>query len=158
MTGDRWAPKPLIGIILIVRDMDDATIAAKRHDAAAVEYVAARSAYESAVMGGDTDSRRAAQARMDAAASAYVDTLNAVVEARKAAVPSFEALLGDATMQADADSLILASIVAYSTAKPASAGLPARPTATHGHRSDRFKAGGWTRFSSDTAEGLTAAR
>lgn len=140
-----------------LRDMDDATIAAKRHDAAAVEYVAARSAYESAVMGGDAESRRTAQARMDAAAAAYVQTLTAVVEARKAAVPSFEALLADGTMQVDADSLILASIVAYSTAKPASAGRPAPPKATHRHWSDRLKVGGWTTFSSDTAAALTAA-
>lgn len=138
--------------------MDDATIAAKRHDAAAVEYVAARSAYESAVMCGDAETRHAAQARMDAAASAYVETLTAVVQARKAAMPSFEALLGDATIQVDADLLILASIVAYSTAKPASAGRPASPNATHRHLSDRLKVGGWTRFSSDTAAALTAAR
>ena len=138
--------------------MDDATIAAKRHDAAAVEYVAARSAYEIVVMGGDLETRRAAQARMDVAASAYVETLTALVEARKAAVPSFEALLGDATMQVDADSLILASIIAYSTAKPASAGRPASASVTHRHRSDRLKAGGWTTFSSDTAAALTASR
>lgn len=144
-----------MGILWIVRDMDDATIAAKRHDAAAVAYVAARSAYESAVLGGDAETRRAAQTRMDAAASAFVETLIEVVEARRAAVPSFEALLSDATMQVDADSLILASIVAYSTARPASAGRPACPTATHRHRSDRLKVGGWTTFSSDTAAALT---
>lgn len=138
--------------------MDDATIAAKRHDAAAVEYVAARSAYECAVMGGDADTRRAAQARMDAAASAYVETLTAVVAARKAAVPSFEALLADATTQVDAESLILESIVAYSAAKPASAGRPAFPSAGHRHGSDRLKVGGWTPFSSDTAAALTASR
>lgn len=138
--------------------MDDVTIAAKRHDVAAVEYVAARSAYESAVMGGDGETRRAAQARMDAAASAYVETLTTVVAARKAAIPVFEALLGDATTQVDADSVILASIVAYSTATPATAGRPTFPTSAHRQRSDRLKVGGWTAFSRSTAAALTAAK
>lgn len=146
-----------MGILWTVKDMDDVTIAAKRHDAAAVEYVAARSAYENAVMAVDAEARRAAQSRLDAAASDYVETLTVVVAARKAAVPSFEALLGDATLQMDADSLILASIVAYSTAKPASAGRPASPAAAPRHLADRLMVGGWTSFSWDTAAALTAA-
>lgn len=138
--------------------MDEVTIAAKRHDAAAVAYVTARANYESAVMSGDEQIRRAAQAQMDAAAQAYVETLTAVVEARRAAVPPFEALLGDPTMQVDEDSLVLASIVAYSTARPASAGRPSSPTTSRWHGSNRLRVGGWTKFSSDTASALTGAR
>lgn len=135
--------------------MDDATIAAKRHDSAAVAYVAARSAYESAVMGGDKEARRAGKARMDSAAAAYVETLVAVVTARKAAMPSFEGLLADSTMQVDPDSVVLASIVAHSSAKPATAARPAASHSSHRHHIDGLNTGGWTKFSSETAAALT---
>lgn len=146
------------GIIWIVTEMDDASIAAKRHDAAAAEYVAARSAYESAVMSGDQATRRTFQERMDAAATAYVETLAEVVAARKAAVPSFEALLADGTMQVDPDSIILDSIVAHSRAKPATAGRPTPPAVGHRQCPELVNLGGWTTFSSQTAAALTAAR
>ena len=153
-----------VGILWNVRDMDDATIAAKAHDAAAVAYVEARAAYEAVVMGGDIDARAAARARMDAAASVYTETLTAVVAARKAAMPSFEALLADPAMQLDADSMILASIVEYSSAKPATAArpaassVPASSPTTQPRRYDLLNAGGLSSFLSDTADALTAAR
>ncbi len=144
------------GILWSVKDIEDAAIAAKRHDAAAVAYVAARSAYEDAVMGYAKEARQAAKARVDSAAAAYVETLAAVVTARKAAMPSFEALLADSTIQADPDSIVLASIVAHSNPKPATAARPAPSHSSHQHRTDRFNMGGWTKFSSETAAALTA--
>lgn len=92
-------------------DREALTDATKRHDVDAVEYVKARTAYESAVMGGGAEARHAAQERLDAAAVAYTKSLTALVAARKATVPSFEVLVADPIMQVDSDSLVLASII-----------------------------------------------
>ena len=106
-----------------MRDVDTGTMAAE-HDAAAAEYAAASAAYESALMSHDAVQKSATQERLRAAGDAYARTLKDLVAARRAAVPTFDELLRDSTMQADPGALVLESILAYALAEPASAGRP----------------------------------
>jgi hypothetical protein len=102
--------------------------AAQAHEVATRAYLLARSDYETAVQTHDPGDRRrqAAATHMNETAGEYSRTLLDLVAERRAAVPSFEVLLMDPTMQVDPESVVLASILAYSQAKPATAGLPVR--------------------------------
>lgn len=104
-----------------------AEVAAK-HEAAAAEFAEASSEYEAALLSRDRVRRAAADSRLRTANDHFARTLADLVAARRALVPSFEALLHDPAMQPDHDSAVLASIVAYAAAAPASAGSPVRAT------------------------------
>lgn len=98
------------------------------HAEAAAAFATASDAYEAALQRHDEIARKAAHERLREASDEVSRTLSALVEARRATVPSFEVLLTDPTIQPDPDSVVLksmlASIEAYRAAKPASAGRP----------------------------------
>jgi len=104
--------------------MNDVDIAKKLYDEAAAAYVGASAAYEAAMMstGAPRDSEVAAQYRRAGDESAWA--MQALVRARKAQAPSFEALLTDPAVQVDPNGEILESILSYTEAPPASAGMP----------------------------------
>ena len=100
--------------------------AAAKHEAAAAEFAEASSEYEAALLSRDPARRAAADARLQSANGHFAKTLAELVAARRSLVPSFEALLHDPATQPDQESAVLASIVAYAAAAPASAGSPIR--------------------------------
>lgn len=104
--------------------MNDVEIAHKLYDEAAAAYLEASAAYEAALMstGAPRDSAEALRYRRAGDDSACA--LQALVRARKAHAPSFEALLTDPAVQVDPHGETLESILSYDAAPPASAGLP----------------------------------
>lgn len=104
--------------------MNDVDIAKKLYDEAAAAYAEASAAYEAAMMstGAPRGSEVAAHYRRAGDESARA--LQDLVRARKAQVPSFEALLTDPAVQLDPNGEILDSILSYTEAAPASAGMP----------------------------------
>ncbi len=102
---------------------------AERRDSdevAAAHRAAASADYESALLAGDSE--RAAQAR-EGLRQANADYANRLVDrarAERRALPDFEALLADPTFHADPQAVVLASIVAYAAAEPATVSVPSR--------------------------------
>jgi hypothetical protein len=148
-----------------VGDMNLVTIAQKAHDAAAMHYSEACAEYEAAAMSHQQDLRSRAEEQLQRASQEYARTMADLVAARRAATPSFEDLLRDPTFQSDPQSAVLASILAYSQAAPASAGLPVGTAPTFGHRQFEFplivnpvrSVAGLVVVRSDTPSSLTAA-
>lgn len=89
--------------------------------AARLEYDLALARLENAYQGGDDDERTAASEVHRAAGEKWARAL-----AAKVASTSFEQILADPTSQMDPNGEILASIIAYQNAKPASASAPIR--------------------------------
>lgn len=104
--------------------MNDVEIAQKLYDEAAAAYIEASGDYEAAVMSTGAPRESEVAVRYRDAAEESARALQQLVRARKAQVPSFEALLTDPAVQVDPSGDILSSILMYTTAAPASAGLP----------------------------------
>lgn len=104
--------------------MNDVEIAQKFYDEAAAAYVEASAAYEAAMMSTGAPRGSEVACRYRQAGDDSARALQALVRARKAQAPSFEALLTDPAMQIDPHSEILDSIMSYTSAAPASAGMP----------------------------------
>lgn len=106
--------------------------AKERHRAATAEFTTATAAYESALMSGDEDAIAVADARLTAADRTYSETLAALVRRRsvRLALPSFAEMLTHPWTQPPEPTkeAILASIQEYANAKPATAGMPFRPS------------------------------
>jgi hypothetical protein len=104
--------------------MDELLVAEKLHREAAASYERASAKYEVAAMSGDESARQAAERVLLVSGDAYARTAAEMISARKRCAPTFEQLLRDPRTQMDPGSEILASILDYAAAKPASAGLP----------------------------------
>lgn len=105
---------------------------AKRRDsdeAAASRRAAASADYESALLAGDADRAAKASDSLREANANYANRLVDRVRSERRALPDFEALLSDPTFPADPESLVLASIVAYAAAEPATVSVPSRRAA-----------------------------
>jgi hypothetical protein len=140
-----------------VGDVTDLQKAQQLHANAAAAFERATAQFEAAVIRGDRDTIRTAGLDLDAASEQEARAGAALAAARRATAPSFDRLLADPTQQLDARSRILASIVAYATAVPASAGKPL-PAVTVELRSRPGEPHVWHSGTvSGTAEPLTAA-
>jgi hypothetical protein len=106
---------------------------------AASDHAAATSAFEAALLSGDPDRIAAAREDLRAQQGSYAQARMDAVAGRRL-LPSFEDLLASPTVQADPQSLILASIVAYAAAQPASAAMPA-PRFTAAGQNPRYLGG-----------------
>lgn len=104
--------------------MNDVEIAQKLYDEAAAAYIQASGDYEAAVMSTGASRASDVATRYREAGDESAQALQRLVRARKAQAPSFEALLTDPAVQVDPAGDILSSITMYSSAAPASAGLP----------------------------------
>lgn len=102
----------------------DVGMAEKIHAEAEAAFFDATSRYEAACMTPSGPGAEA-QANYDRAAQTYSDSLQALTRARKAQLPPFDMLLADPVMQVDPEARILASILQYAAAQPASAAAPA---------------------------------
>lgn len=104
--------------------MNEVEIAQKLYDEAAAAYSEASAAYEAALMSTGAPRTSEVAGRYRRAGDEAARALQALVRARKALAPGFEALLTDPAVQVDPHGEVLDSILSYSSAAPASAGLP----------------------------------
>jgi len=106
-------------------------MAAKLHDEASSAFLEATADYEAAVMSGGAKERSLATERYAAASSQYSATLAQLLKARRLHSRTFLNALADPSVGCDPQSMVLASIVAYAAARPASAGLEVRRVSGH---------------------------
>jgi hypothetical protein len=104
--------------------MNEVEIAQKLYDEAAAAYAESSAAYEAALMSTGVPRGSEVAERYRRAGDEAAGALQALVRARKALAPGFEALLTDPAVQVDPQGEVLDSILSYSSAAPASAGLP----------------------------------
>jgi hypothetical protein len=103
--------------------MNRVTVAQKAHEVAAERYARASADYETALISHNTQGRDELERELHSATEEYARTMADLVSARRSAAPTFEELLKDPTFQCDPNSIVLASIMSYSHAIPASASL-----------------------------------
>ncbi len=101
-------------------------MAAKLHAEAAAALLEATVELEGALMAADPDARRRAGERYDETRQHEACCLTELVRARRAHARPLLSVLADPTVSCDPDSSVLASIIDYAAAKPASAGLDVR--------------------------------
>lgn len=101
-------------------------MAAKLHAEAAAALVEATVELEGALMAPDPAVRRRAGERYDEARLHEARCLTELVRIRRAHARPLLSVLADPTVSCDPGSSILASIIDYAAAKPASAGLDVR--------------------------------
>lgn len=104
--------------------MNDVDFAKKLYEEAAAAYAEASEAYEAAMMSAGAPRDSDVAVRYRDAGDESARALQDLVRARKAQAPSFEALLTDPAVQVDPSGEILDSILSYTEAPPASAGMP----------------------------------
>ncbi len=101
-------------------------MAAKLHAEAAAALLEAIVELEGALMASDPDARRRAGEWYDETRLYEARCLTELVRARRAHARPLLSVLADPTVSCDPDSSVLASIIDYAAAKPASAGLDVR--------------------------------
>jgi hypothetical protein len=106
-------------------------MAAKLHEEASSAFLEATADYEAAVMSGAAAERSLATERYAAASAEYSATLAQLHKARRLHSRTFLSALADPSVGCDPQSMVLASIVAYAAARPASAGLEVRRAVGH---------------------------
>jgi hypothetical protein len=104
----------------------DLSMAAKLHAESAAALVEATVELEGALMAPNPDVRRRAGERYDEARLHEARCLTDLVRTRRAHARPLLSVLADPTVRCDPDSSVLASIIDYAAAKPASAGLDVR--------------------------------
>ena len=109
----------------------DPETAAKLHEEASSGLLQATAEYEAAVMSGEATERARATERYTAAREEYSASLDQLLKTRRQHSRTFLSALADPSVGCDARSMVLASIVAYAAALPASAGLEVRRAAGH---------------------------
>jgi hypothetical protein len=98
----------------------------KSDEGAAAERAAASADLESALVAGDSARTVKARERLRQANADYADRLVDQTRAERRAFPDFESLLSDPSLQVDPQAAVLASIVAYAAAEPATVSVPTR--------------------------------
>jgi hypothetical protein len=101
-------------------------MAAKLHAEAAAVLLEATVELEGALMDADADARRRASERYDAARLHEARCLTDLVRTRRTHARPLLSVLADPTVSCDPDSSVLASIIDFAAAMPASAGLDVR--------------------------------
>lgn len=119
-------------------------MAAKLHAEAAAALLEATVQLEGALMMSAPDGRRRAGERYDEARLREAQSLTELVRTRRAQARPLLSILADPTMSCDADASVLASIVDYAAATPASAGVELRRTTTGVFADVRAKVTGGT--------------
>lgn len=111
--------------------MTDPEMAAKFHEEASSVFLKATADYEAAVMSGEATERSLATERYAAASAEYSATLAQLLKARRLNSRTLVSALADPSVGCDPQSIVLASIVAYAAARPASAGFEVRRVSGH---------------------------
>lgn len=104
----------------------DLSMAIKLHAEAAAALLEATVALEGALMAPEPDVRRRAGERYNEVRLHEARCLTELVRTRRAHARPLLSVLADPAVTCDADSSVLASIIDYAAAKPASAGLDVR--------------------------------
>jgi hypothetical protein len=101
-------------------------MAAKLHEEASAVLLEATSDFEGAIMMGDATERARVAERYASARAEYAATMAQLARARRENTREALSVLADPMMSCDPNGEVLASIVEFAAAQPASAGLDVR--------------------------------